>query len=177
MKRRSAVKNLFFIAGGVIVIPSCLSGPGKASIELHNLAITAGQEKLLADIASTIIPQTETLGAKEVGAHLFVLKMLDDCYEKDVQQKFTHGLDELENSTKKRFGHSFLSCTTQQKQRILEDVENKQGYSPNVEAFYQIMKERTIEGYMTSKFVVIDIQKYEMISTVKYDGYYRIKSK
>ncbi|WP_018615195.1 gluconate 2-dehydrogenase subunit 3 family protein [Segetibacter koreensis] len=177
MKRRTAVRNLFFIAGGITIIPSCLSSPEKASIALNNFTITRDQENILAEIASIIIPQTNTPGAKEVGAHLFVLKMLDDCYEKDIQQKFVQGLDQLENCTKVNLGRSFLKCTNAQKQRILEGVESKQGYSQEVVDFYRIMKERTIQGYMTSKFVVMNIQKYEIIPSVKYNGYYPIKSK
>lgn len=176
MKRRVAIRNFIFIAGGITLIPSCLTQSGKASIALKNFDINADQEHLLAEMASTLIPQTDTPGAREVGAHLFVLKMLDDCYEKDVQQKFVQGIDELENSTKKRFGNSFVNCTAQQKQKVLQDVENKEAYPSEVFDFYKIMKERTIQGYLTSKYVVVNIQKYELVPSVKYDGYYPVKN-
>ena len=88
MERRSAIRNLAVITGGLMFLPSCKSTPGKTSVSLKNIKIDAGQEKLLAEIASTIIPATETPGAKEVGAHLFVLKMLDDMYEKEIQQEY-----------------------------------------------------------------------------------------
>lgn len=176
MKRRTALKELAIIAGGITLLPSCLHHKGKASIALKNIDISADQERLLAEISSTIIPQTNTPGAKEMGSHLFVLKMLDDCYEKDVQQKFVQGLDQLENSTKKRFGNSFVNCTHDQKQKMLEEVENKEGYYAQVYDFYQIMKERTIQGFLTSKYVVLNIQKYELIPSVKYNGYYPVKN-
>ncbi len=175
MKRRAALKDLIIIAGGITLLPSCLNQKGKASIALKNLDISADQERLLAEIASTIIPQTDTPGAREMGSHLFVLKMLDDCYEKDIQQKFVQGLDQLENSTKKHFGNSFVNCTVDQKEKVLQGVENKVSHSPEVYEFYSIMKERTIQGYLTSKYVVLNIQKYELIPSVKYNGYYPIK--
>lgn len=176
MKRREALKGLIIIAGGITLIPSCLTQPEKASIALKNFDINADQERLLAEIASTIIPKTDTPGAKEMGSHLFVLKMLDDCYEKDVQQKFVQGLDQLENSTKKRFGNSFVNCTYNQKEKVLLGVENKESYAPEVYDFYTIMKERTIQGYLTSKYVVLNIEKYEIIPSVKYNGYYPVKN-
>ncbi len=176
MKRRAALKDLVIIAGGITLLPSCLHHPGKASIALKNLDISADQERLLAEIASTIIPQTDTPGAREMGSHLFVLKMLDDCYEKDVQQKFIQGLYQLENSTKKRFGNSFVNCTVDQKEKVLQGVENKESYHAQVYDFYKIMKERTIQGYLTSKYVLLNIEKYELIPSVKYNGYYRIKN-
>ncbi len=174
MKRRAALKDLIIIAGGITLLPSCLNQKGKASIALKNLDISADQERLLAEIASTIIPQTDTHGAREMGSHLFVLKMLDDCYEKEVQQKFAQGLDQLENSTKKRFGSSFVNCTVDQKEKVLMRVENKDSYSPEVYDFYKIMKERTIQGYLTSQYVVLNIEKYEIIPSVKYNGYYPV---
>jgi hypothetical protein len=165
------------IAGGVTFLPACLNNPGKASIALKNLDISADEEKLLAEIASTIIPQTDTPGAKEVGSHLFVLKMLDDCYEKKDQQTFVQGLHQLEENTKKQFGHSFISCKTAEKEAILEAVEANKGDSSDVAEFYKIMKQRTIQGYMTSKYVVLNIQKYTIIPTVAYNGYAPLKSK
>lgn len=177
MKRRAAIRNLIFFSGGIILIPSCLSKSGKASIALSNLDISAVQENLLAEVAATIIPQTDTPGAREVGAHLFTLKMLDDCYEKEDQQKFVHGLDQFEKDTKKRLGKSFSNCTAAQKEQVLQLVENKEpSYHPDVYDFYKIMKEKTLQGYLTSKYVVLNIQKYELIPSVQYNGYARLKT-
>jgi hypothetical protein len=176
MKRRKAIRNLIIIAGGAAILPSCLTRTDKASITLKKITITARQEQLLAAIASAIIPKTDTLSASEVGAHLFALKMLDDCYEKEDQQKFVRGLDELENITKKRFGNSFVKCAAQQKETMLQDVENKGGYSSDVFDFYKIMKEKTIQGYLNSKYVILNIKKYEFIPSVQYDGYAPVKN-
>lgn len=176
MKRRSAIRHLVYITGGIILLPSCKNTPGSASIRLKNVEINADQEMLLSEIASTIIPNTDTLGAKEIGVHLFVLKMLDDCYEKEVQQKFVYGVKQLEAYTKKRFNHSFVNCTADQKQKILLSIENKEASLEEVSDFYEIMKGRTIQGYLNSKYVMTNVVKYEMIPTHKYDGYYPIKS-
>lgn len=176
MKRREALRDLVMIAGGITFLPSCLHNKEKASIALKNLDISADHERLLAEIASTIIPKTDTPGAREMGSHLFVLKMLDDCYEKGVQQRFVQGLNQLENSAKKRFGNSFVNCTVDQKEKVLLGVENKEAYPREVYDFYNIMKERTIQGYLTSKYVVLNIEKYEIIPSVKYNGYYLVKN-
>jgi gluconate 2-dehydrogenase subunit 3-like protein len=176
MERRSAIRNLVIIAGGSILLPACKSTPENSSIPLKNIKINTDQERLLADIASTIIPKTDTPGAKEVGAHLFVLKMLDDLYEKEMQQRFIEGIKQLEAGTKTQFGKSFIDCTADQKQKILFGIESKKGYGQEVLDFYEIMKARTIEGYLTSKYVMTNLVKYEMIPTHKYDGYYPVKN-
>ncbi|MBA4166409.1 MAG: gluconate 2-dehydrogenase subunit 3 family protein [Chitinophagaceae bacterium] len=174
MKRRIAIRYMFMIAGSVILIPSCTTHSGKASIVLHKVDITADEEQFLAALAEMIIPRTDTPGAADLGCHLFVLKMLDDCYEEEVQQKFVLGLRELSSDIAKRFTHSFTQCSQEQKQQVIADLESKKQYSAEVLGFYTLMKDRLIEGYLTSKYVLIDIQHYQLIPAVAYDGYYPV---
>ena len=176
MQRRVLIKNLLAIASGITLLPACLDNAGKASVALSNIDMSADDEKLLAEIAATIIPKTDTPGAKEVGSHLFVLKMVDDCYEKEDQDKFVQGLRLFDKRTRQRFNHSFIDCIDHQKREMLEAVESKELSEPEIAAFYKITKERTIQGYMTSKYVLMDIIKYEMIPSVPYNGYYPVKN-
>ncbi len=176
MERRLAIQSLVTITAGLIIFPSCKNTPGKASVRLKNIELNAAEEKLLADIASTIIPATDTPGAKETGAHLFALKMLDDMYEKEVQKNFMYGLKQFDAEATKQFNRSFTGCTTEQKQKLLLDIENKKGDSPEIIDFYTIMKQRTIQGYLNSKYVMTNIIKYELIPTDKYNGYYPVKT-
>jgi gluconate 2-dehydrogenase subunit 3-like protein len=176
MKRRAAIRDLLIMAGGITMLPSCLNSSGKASLALNNIQISAEQERLMAEIAETIIPETDTPGAKEVGSHLFVLKMVDDCYAKEDQEKFVAGLNELNKRTKKRFQNSFVDCTDEQRAQMLLSIENKEDFPPEVFDFYTIMKQRTLQGYLTSKYVLTNITKYEMIPSVPYNGYYPLKN-
>ncbi len=84
MTRREALRNCFIITVGTALLPSCMQ-KDKASVALKNLEVNTDQEKLIAELSETIIPKTDTPGAKDVYAHLFVLKMVDDCYEKKDQ--------------------------------------------------------------------------------------------
>ena len=171
MERRSAIRDLVFTVGGVILWPSCKNTPGSASIRLKNVEINAAQEMLLSEISSTIIPNTDTPGAKEIGVHLFVLKMLDDCYEKEDQQKFIAGLNRLEADTKKRFGYSFHKCSVTQRRELLESIENNNSIPAETSHFYGIMKDRTIQGFLNSKYVMTNLVIYEMIPSIPYNGY------
>ena len=163
VSRRSALKQFLILTGGVIVLPSCLHQQEKASIALKNLAINGSQEKLLAEIAGTIIPATETPGAKDLYTHLFTIKMVDDCYEKEKQQEFVNGLGEIDEIAAKRFGSNFIKCTTSQREAILNDIETNKSYSKNVSSFYRMMKNLTIQGYMNSKYVMTKLVMYELV--------------
>lgn len=175
MKRRDVIQRLVIAAGGFVLVPSCLQRPGKASIALKHIEVTDVQEHLLAAVASAIIPATGIPGAGGLGCHLFALKMLDDCYEKELQQQFMRGLDDLETCAQQKSGYSFVKCTGQQQQDILNDIEGKKSNNADIAGFYAIMKAKTIQGYLTSKYVLTNINKYEFIPSEKYNGYAPVK--
>jgi hypothetical protein len=176
MDRKTAIRSLMIITGGFMLFPSCKNSPLKASVSLKNFKIDASQENLLAEIASTIIPATDIGGAKQVKAHLFVLKMMDDLYEKKVQQDFITGLNYLEADTFKQYHQSFADLSEDQKQKVLLDIESKKGYRKEVFDFFTIMKKRTVEGYLNSKYIMRNVIKYEFIPSHEYDGYYPVKN-
>src|SRR6185369_7089665 len=103
------------------------------------------------------------------------LKTLDDCYEKEVQQKFISGLNNLDVYAKNSFGNPFVKCTMQQQQEILQSAEDKKTNDQDISLCYEIMKERTIQGYLSSKYVLTNINKYEFIPSEKYNGYAPVK--
>ncbi|MEJ7589518.1 MAG: gluconate 2-dehydrogenase subunit 3 family protein, partial [Ferruginibacter sp.] len=85
---------------------------------------------------------------------MLVIKMVDDLYEKEVQQNFIKGLQQVEAIAVKQFNNSFINCTSAQKQQILLGIESRNGYSGEVLVFYGIMKQRSIEGYLSSEYVL-----------------------
>lgn len=177
MNRRSAIKNLAIVAGGILILPSCLQDQkkGKASIKLNKLDLDIDQENLLAEIAETIIPETNTPGAKSLKLHLFVMKMVDDCYEKEDQEKFVKGLKSLVESADEKYNKPFSTLSTKEKQELLLTIENSKDEKENTVHFYKIMKYRTIQGYMNSKYVMTNLVKYELVPG-RYNGYFPIKA-
>lgn len=164
MNRRLAIKQVLIFAGGMVLLPSCLQDKGKVSIQLQHLDISAAQENLLAEIAELIIPKTNTSGAKDLKLHLFVLKMLDDCYEPADQQQFIAGLKAFE-------GHEGKELA----QLVLDANSGKSGLPDEQKKFYQIMKSKTIEGYLNSKYVMSNLLIWELVPG-RYNGYFRVKS-
>lgn len=174
MKRRTAVKYLFVIAGGAAVLPSCAHKESKASVLLKNLDIKADEEKMLAEFAETLIPASGTPGAKDTYAHLFALRILDDCFEKEAQQKFIKGLKAVEDITKKEYNTSFSKASAAQRAQILTMLEGKKA-SQDAQDFYALMKTLTIQGYLTSKPVLGDIFHYELVPG-RYNGAFPVKT-
>jgi len=173
MKRRSAIKSLMIIAGGIAILPSCSNEPGKASIELKHLPVSADQEALLAAIAETIIPKNNMPGAKELNLHLFTLKMVDDCYSTDDQKTFMAGLNAVDKIANQKFGNSFSKCSTQQRTDLLNAIADE-NTSKEAHKFLSITKSKVIQGFMNSKYVMTDLKKYELVPG-RYNGYFPVK--
>lgn len=163
MQRRTALKNLLFITGGVLVIPSCAFQQEEASIPLRNINLKAKEEKLLAELGGTLIPTTTVPGAREAYTHLFVMRMVDDCMEKEDQEKFEKGLKLFEESAEKKWGRSFIKSTADQKQALLQQLENDKEMSNDLIHFYKTTKRYTIQGYLSSKPVMTTVLKYELV--------------
>ncbi len=174
MNRRSALRNFVFISAGVAVLPYCKEEGGKVSIALKKIRINADQEKLLAAITETIIPTTDTPGAKEVSSHLFALTMVDDCASPEEQEKFLKGMQQFEELTKKRFGKSFTQCTPSQREELLRDIQKKEGIAKEVTDFFNAIKGLTLQSYLTSEYYMTNVQKFEMVPG-RYHGCVPIK--
>lgn len=181
INRRTALRNLGLVIGGAILLPACDKPAGKASIALKKININANQEQFLADVSETIIPKTDTPGAKDLGLHLFVLKMVDDCFSKKDQDEFMAGLDKVSKDAEKRFNKPFGQCTRAQRESILNELDQKhvaqsrsekdkkakgdktQAPVDEVLTFYNIAKGETIFGYTYSKYFMTKQIVYELV--------------
>jgi hypothetical protein len=168
--RRTALRSLLVISAGAALLPSCLQDRSKSTVLLNNFQIDGEQEKLLAELAETIIPATTTPGAKDVAAHLFALKMLDDCYSKEDQQKFLKGLQQLDEAARAATGSSFIKCTPAQRASLIGSIDNKTLAGKNADLSgnelgfcYSVMKKQTILAYSSSPFFLTKVHVYELV--------------
>ncbi|MET3125419.1 hypothetical protein ABID42_000507 [Arcicella rosea] len=172
MQRRSAIKNLALTIGGTIVLPAWANAWSKESIQSGAFKITYAQETLLAEIVETIIPKTDTPGAKELGADKFILKMVADCYDKKSQDIFAKGMVSVDELSKKENGKTFIESDAKQKLEVLK----KMSTSPNSDekGFVQLVKGLTIDGYLVSEYVMTNLRIFEMVPG-RYHGCVPIK--
>jgi hypothetical protein len=181
MHRRIAIRNLALIIGGAALLPSCVHETGKASVKLNNLNISADQEKLIGDMAETIIPKTNTPGAKDLQLHLFVLKMVDDCATKKDQQAFMAGMGQFTDLVDKRYSRSFGECDQKQREQLLLSIEQDKDlkspiYPAELKTFYGAVKGQTVNGYTTSKYFMTKQVVYELVPG-RYNALYPVKKK
>lgn len=163
MDRRIAIKNLALILGGATLFPKGLMAGDAKLIQLKNITISPVQEKLLANIAETIIPKTTTPGAKDLNLHLFVLTMVDDCYGKADRDAFVTGLDMFDKFASKTNSKPFALWPAAQREALLLSLEQKNDQPTELNRFYRIVKDKTIQGYTQSQYFMTKKVVYELV--------------
>ncbi|GGC10212.1 gluconate 2-dehydrogenase subunit 3 family protein [Dyadobacter sediminis] len=171
MERRVALKNMAIAMGAMANLPAWASGWSKKTLENGTL-LAADQSKILAGMVEAIIPKTDTPGAAELGVGNFVQKMVKDCYDKKAQDTLSNGLDALESASKKNFGKSFTEIARPQQTQLLKEMES--GSDADLKAFFGMVKNLTIQGYMSSEYVMTNITHYELIPA-RYHGCVPVK--
>lgn len=68
-----------------------------------------------------------------------------------------------------------MSCSTAEKECLLEDIEQNQDLTDEKSVFYNIIKQRLIQGYLNSKYVMTNLLIYRLIPD-RYNGYFPVEN-
>jgi hypothetical protein len=155
MDRREYLKKIALLTGAAVVgADVLLSGctPGGAAGYF-----TSTQLALLDEIGETIIPATDTPGAKTAKVGAFMEVMVRDCYTPEQQLTFKEGMKALESKCKELYGQSFTSASSQQRHDLLVSLEKEaKAYNEKKEKntpvhYYTMMKQLTLWGFFSSE--------------------------
>jgi hypothetical protein len=176
MNRRIALRHLALISGGLVLIPSCDFSSDDILAAYQNLKVTASQKNLLGAISDTIIPAGEIKGALNLEVPDFILVMVNDCFTKENQDKFTAGLTAFPNYVQKTLGKKYEALSTKEKEEFiltetkLEVDDTADGKErANISYFLNSTKRFTIQGYMASEYIQTEIIPYSLIPC-EYNG-------
>src|ERR1700761_525913 len=166
MDRRDAISRIAIIMGGTMIgAEFMLSGCSPSKKNLADL-FTADGIALLDEISDTIIPATDTPGAKDVGAGQLMAIIVRDCYESANQEIFLAGLDKLNVNCKAAYGKVFIDCPPEQRTELLNRLDAEQKlYTKNKSKdqpphYFRMMKELTLFGYFTSEAGCTKVLRY-----------------
>ena len=160
MERRQAIKAVMMSAAGLITLPAWANSWNPRTVLLPFRFLNTMQESLLEEVVSLIIPEGEKPGAKSLGVHSFVQKMVADCYEPKDQEAFKTGLDDIEKTAQLIHNQSFTALNTAQKEEILRGVSLST--DAQQKEFFASIKNLTIQGYTSSEYVMVNHYNYEM---------------
>jgi Gluconate 2-dehydrogenase subunit 3 len=110
------------------------------------------QSKAVLDlISSTFIPEGKQKGAKGVGVVLYLDRYVQDCLNKNEQEKVQLGIDFLKNQ-------GFALKNQMEREQMLLNLKA----SDSQQWFYDFVRSQTILAYTNSEYVLTNFYGYEM---------------
>ena len=175
MNRRDALERVALIMGGTIIGGAAFLEGCKSSDSSAAFALTKDQIAFLDEVAETIIPTTNTPGAKAAKVGEFMNTMVKDCYVSADQKIFLEGITKIEDASKKKFSKAFMETTAGEKTALLNEInkelkaynEAKKDKDPN--HYFGLMKQLTLLGYFTSEIGATQALRYVAVPG-KYEG-------
>src|SRR4029077_18779455 len=129
MNRREALSSVALLLGGTIVgAEMFLSGCTNADKNIGTAGLNFSPEDIsfLDEVGDTIIPATDTPGAKDAKIGDFMHTIVRDCYNKTDQDIFIAGMGKLNEASKKMNGKYFLECSPEERKKLLIELDKEQ---------------------------------------------------
>lgn len=170
MDRRDSLKGLSLVAAHAL-FPSVLAGAAASAAELDAGKawtprwIRPEHAALLEALVDTILPATDTPGARQARVQVFVDLALRDCYTPAEQQLFVAGLEALAEDCRTRHGRPFEACPPDERHALLAPLDAA-SYAPDTGArgsFIRILKDLTLVGFFTSRIGASQVLAYEAV--------------
>lgn len=161
--RVSAVLGGATLVGQAAMLAACSDDETASHPEPATGLFTASDIELLDDIAETILPETDTPGARAAGVGAFIAVMVNDAYSPNEQDIFLSGLESLEGLCQDEHGAGFAAIDADQRLAIAERLDREQyDASQNGEPahYFRMLKELAVLGLFTSEAAYNDILEY-----------------
>lgn len=178
MDRRELLKMVALLTGGIVIggevfLTGC-KNPDTTPV-VGNGPFTKDDISFLDEVAETILPKTNTPGAKDAQVGEFMTVMVNDCYTEADQKIFHEGMKKLDEASNKLNNASFLKSTPEQRHTLLVNLDkeakdyqkSKKPDDPN--HYFSMMKQLTLMGYFTSKPGATQALRYVAVPG-KYEG-------
>ena len=192
MNRRDALARVALIMGGTVIgadyfLTAC-SSPAEKKTAAKTAApaaeakpiLDASQVSFLDEVGETILPTTQTPGAKAAQVGSFMAVMVRDCYTPADQKIFLGGLTQLDEACKKQQGKGFLACDPAQRTAFLTKLDaEQQAFTANQRKddpshYFRMVKQLTLLGFFTSEVGATKALRYLPVPG-HYDGNFPYK--
>jgi glucoside 3-dehydrogenase (cytochrome c) hitch-hiker subunit len=180
ISRREAIRHVTVLLGGVSLVDGdgLLAAMPDAAAQETVVAqgvgpFTAADVAFLDEVAETILPETNTPGAKAARSGAFMAVMVTDAYTLRDQQIFRDGMKRIEDACQREYAVSFVQARPEQRLALLQRLDAERYAEqkarqatrqrprapleplPPLDApvydYFRMMKELALLGYFTSE--------------------------
>ncbi len=153
MNRRDALKSVALLMGGTFIGSTALLTGCSPGSQLKDLNFTAEDLGFLDEIGETIIPTTDTPGAKATKIGEFMQMMVKDCYDAEQQTTFITGLNSIRTDFKAETNKEFMDATAEERLAFLNGLHQKYVASGEEKqpVIIHMLRDLTVLGYFSSE--------------------------
>jgi hypothetical protein len=155
--RRAALARMVAMTGATVIGAEFFLSGCARSDKRRAVPFTADDVALLDEIGETIIPATDTPGAKAANIGAFMSMMVTDCYDDDNHRIFHDGLSAVDRACRKAHGKPFLDATPAERTSLLNTIDAEQRKYMREKArtepphYFRLMKDLTVLGFFSSE--------------------------
>ena len=166
LTRREAVLRVSAMFGGVALVgqAAMLAGTRRSEAQTLDALFTDADVALLDEIADTILPETETPGAKAAAVGPFMALMVIDTYYDEDQEIFLSGLKDIDERSNAAHGTNFMQANGGQRLSLLQELDKEQFDHSNQGRepahYFRMMKQLALLGYFTSEIGYTQAMRY-----------------
>lgn len=172
MNRRELLKLIAATTGTAMIGGTAVSMlSGCASQPKTPLVFSPDNIVLLDEIAETILPRTETPGAKDAKVGEFMAVYVADCYTPDEQAIFHQGLLAFEETCYATYQRNFMQLQPAEREAFvskLDTVARANAAAGNIQ-YFTMIKQLTLFGFFTSEVGATQVLRHVAIPG-RFDG-------
>jgi glucoside 3-dehydrogenase (cytochrome c) hitch-hiker subunit len=169
--RRDVIRNALLLSGYTSLIGTGALAAGCSTTLNRSEAVTStafsvDEIQWLDEVAETILPETDTPGAKAAEVGAFIAIMVTDTYSPEEQALFHAGTKALETECLAAYGKGFMDASETERLNLLERLDQEQiTYTQNKPAdsaphYFHTIKQLTAFGYFTSEIGYTQALRY-----------------
>lgn len=174
MNRRELLK-LISATTGTAMIGSAAFLSGCATPAPNAFVFSQNDVLLLDEIAETILPRTETPGAKDAQVGQFMTVYVAACYTLEEQATFHKGLVTLEERSQAVYNRNFMSLQPNERESFINTLDQEaRVHAVNSKGkgemhYFTMLKQLTVFGFFTSEIGGTQVLRHAPIPG-RYDG-------
>jgi gluconate 2-dehydrogenase gamma chain len=175
MDRRSVLVSLATMFGASLVAPIREAiANGLDAVNMTGASLPGEAQRLDTEaLAETIIPETDTPGARAASVGEFIEFMLQEWYPAEDRDRFVADLAGLGEYCDTQFGRRFSALRTEQQIEVVTTLMNGKAanFKDGGAAFFEHAKQLTVFGYYTSE-IGMTVERRYLPMPGRYDGDY-----
>jgi hypothetical protein len=169
MNRRELIKQIALLTGTAVIGSEFFLSGCKSNDKILIGFFTDKDISFFDEVAETILPKTNTPGAKDAEVGKFMASYSTDCYNEVQLKILKEGIDKLNQAAEKKYSNDFVQLTASQKRELLTgidvdakkyDEEKERSKKEGPPHYFTLMKQMVLLGFFTSKPGATQVLRY-----------------